>query len=390
MNKITYTAYLMFLFVAYIYTIAGVIPKEIAATFNIKDSDVVFAFTFFTIGTTSAIFINGILLDKLTPKREALVAFFLMITGMTGMILSHSIYIFSFFLMINGLGIGILVSFGNYLIINMYEKERAKKLNILNFYYSIGAVAGPFIAGYIIKYGKSISFAAGINRVWIYTYLVAIIGATVIFLLLITNDYSKLNKSNGKKSEEKTSEKWGVNVYIVAVAIFLYVMSEMTVNYWVVGYLQEKEGFSILSASKLLSVIWFFMMIGRFLSGKAVDYIKPEKYIIILGLIASMGVLNLAFPMNELTLWVAAAIIGIGYSGMYATILTYGTQQINEHSTKLMTFLITCGSAGSIISTPVSSIIKKNFGITSAIMVSFVAVFLSIVLITFTLKKKKI
>ena len=59
MKKITYTAYLMFLFVAYIYTIAGVIPKEIAATFNIKDSDVVFAFTFFTVGTTSAIFING-------------------------------------------------------------------------------------------------------------------------------------------------------------------------------------------------------------------------------------------------------------------------------------------------------------------------------------------
>jgi fucose permease len=29
----------------------------------------------------------------------------------------------------------------------MYEEERAKKLNMLNFYYSIGAVAGPFIAG---------------------------------------------------------------------------------------------------------------------------------------------------------------------------------------------------------------------------------------------------
>ena len=47
MKKITYTSYLMFLFIGYIFTIAGVIPQDIATTFGVKDSDVVFAFTFF-------------------------------------------------------------------------------------------------------------------------------------------------------------------------------------------------------------------------------------------------------------------------------------------------------------------------------------------------------
>ena len=297
MKRTTYTAYLMFLFIGYIFTIAGVIPQDIAATFAIKDSDVVFAFTFFIVGSTTAIFFNGFLLDKLTPKKEPIVSAILIFTGMIGMVSAPSIYLFTIFLTINGLGVGLLVSFGNYIIINMYEDDRAKKLNILNFYYSLGAVIGPFIAGYILKYGKiaakSEKFGIVKERVWIYIYIVAIIGAALIFILLITRDYTALKQNYEKKIEENRKEKWGKNVYIVGVAIFLYVMSEMTITYWIVIYLREKADFSIVAASQLLSVIWFFMMIGRFLSGKAVDYIKTEKYIVLLGITAAIGVLIL-------------------------------------------------------------------------------------------------
>ena len=191
-------------------------------------------------------------------------------------------------------------------------------------------------------------------------------------------------------TKENRKEKWGKNVYIDGVAIFLYVMSEMTITYWIVIYLREKADFSVVAASQLLSVIWFFMMIGRFLSGKAVDYIKTEKYIVLLGITAAIGVLILIVANFNVILWIAAAIVGIGYSGMYATILTYGTQQIKEHSNKLMTFYITCGSAGGIAATPLSSIVKKNLGITAAICISFISIGTVVILIILTLKKQKI
>lgn len=390
MKSITYTAYLMFLFIGYIFTVAGVIPQDIAETFGVKDADVVFVFTFFIVGTTSAIFLNGILLDKLTSKQESYISFMLIAIGIIGMISANSIYIFTFFLIINGLGVGLLVSFGNYLIINMYESERAKKLNILNFYYSLGAVTGPFIAGYILKYGKNVLKYEGlIKRVWIYIYFIGIIFLVLIFILLITRDYTVLKKQNKIKIRENIKEKWSISVYIIATAIFLYVMSEMTITYWIVTYLKEKSEFSIVAASQILAVIWFFMMLGRFLSGKAVDYIKSEKYIILLGSIAAIGVFILMHSTENLLLWIAAAITGIGYSGMYATILTYGTEQLKRHSNKLMTFYITCGSAGGIVATPLSSFIKKNFGITAAITVSFISITTVVLLIFLTVKINK-
>lgn len=387
MKRTTYTAYFMFLFIGYIFTIAGVVPQDIAVTFGVKDSDVVFAFTFFIVGTTSAILLNGVLLEKITPKQEAILSFGLMVTGMTGMITAPSIYLFTLFLLINGLGIGMLVSLGNYLIINMYEEERAKKLNILNFYYSLGAVAGPFIAGYILKYGKKYIIN---GKEWIYVYFPAIAGAAVIFLFLIYSDYSSIKKVE-KKADNVKRESWNWRVYIIGCAIFLYVMSEMTITYWIVIYLKETALFSILMASQLLSTIWFFMMIGRFLSGKAVDYIRPYNYVILLGVTASAGVLAMVLFKEKNILWIAAAVIGTGYSGMYATILTYGTHQVKEHSTKLMTFYITCGSAGGILATPLSSYIKKSCGITAAISVSFISVSIVVILVILTglLKKSK-
>ncbi len=75
MKKLTYGAYMLFIFTGYIFTIMGIVSKDIATTFGVTDADIIFRFMFFTIGSTSGIFLNGILLEKLSYKKEIIMAF---------------------------------------------------------------------------------------------------------------------------------------------------------------------------------------------------------------------------------------------------------------------------------------------------------------------------
>lgn len=375
MKKLTYTSYILFLFLGYIFTIVGVVSKNMALSFNVTDADIIFAFTFFTVGTTSAIFINGILLEKLSYKQEAVISFLLSLTGITGMVFSKNIFIFTLFLAINGLGIGMLVSLGNHIIITMYEKERVQKLNILNFFYSFGSVAGPIIAGYIVTYCH-----------WGVVY-----GVGVLFLLLITAlilSCSYKLEEHGKENGVESSEKWGKNIYFTAIAIFSYVLSEMIITYWVVAYVMERAGFTQIAGSKVLSVVWAAMTVGRFISGFATAKIEAKRYIQILGIIAAAGLVMILFSKDS-SVYIFAAVLGLGYSGLYATILSFGTHQIKGKSTKLMTFFITCGSAGGIVAAPLSGFIRKSIGIDGVITAALIFVIVLLTSITITSKSKE-
>lgn len=395
MKKLTYGAYMLFIFTGYIFTIMGIVSKDIATTFGVTDADIIFRFMFFTIGSTSGIFLNGILLEKLSYKKEIIMAFLFVVFGIIGIVLSNSLFLFALFMTISGLGVGFIVSLGNHVIISIYEKERVQKLNILNFFYSFGSVIGPLIAAEILKsingktdkvYGNLIYDIAN-HRNWGAVYIFGILILLIVSLFLISCK-AKINekeeKEENSESVGKKEEKWNIYIYMIAAAIFFYVLAEMIVTYWIVGFMVDIRGVDGFYAARALSCVWGAMTVGRFLSGYLTAKIKSKTYILILSFIALIGIIGLLF-MNGIYIYVAAAVLGLGYSGMYATILSFGTHQLKTRSTKLMTFLVSVGSAGSIAASPISGGIKKVFGIYTTL--SFAAVFILAVIILITFIK---
>lgn len=376
-QKITWISYLSFAFIGTIFMLQGVMKIEMAADFGVETYIMQSIFTIFTIADTLAIYLNKYFIRKMKLKKIILLAILFVFIGTLGVALSKNIISFSIFIFIYGFATGIFVSLGNYLIISMYNSERSQKLNMLNFSYAFGSLLTPGFAAWLTKYNVS----------WTIIFLGSLIFLLFITYLTINSNFEFIEIFEESKKEEQN--KIDLPVFMVGIAMFSYVNSEMVFNNWLVEYFVEK-GITLSNAKYSLSIYWIFIAIGRFLSGTLLKKIKTSKYILSFSLMAILSFLLLFIAKDIRYIFLIVALMGFAYSGLYANILSYGTE-LGGSSASRMTFYISMGSVGGIVSSPLSSIIRKSFGIDYCLTLAmfFILGIIICILFTFIFVSKK-
>ena len=359
--------YLLFMYIGISFNLAGVISMEIANTFRVDTAIIGYTFSLFSIGYSLAILGNGCLLDRVKLKSLMCVSLVITMFGIITAAYSINIQMFTIAIFTAGVGMGVLCSSGNYYMVCSFDdKERTSKLSILNFFYSFGAIVAPLAAGYLLEAGVS----------WSKVYLVSMICLVPVVLLTVTSSFrlAGAEQKNPANTRVSTDEQWGIAIYLIGAALFCYVISEMILTYWLVAYLIERYTLAVNEAGIGLSLFWFFMAGGRLLSGYAAGKISVVRFIMIcagLGFLTFGCMLTVSEPYLAMVL---VSVLGLSYAGLYPSILSYGTQQTAGASSKLMTFFITVGSAGGILSFVISSFLKQNSGITAALLLSVAAI----------------
>jgi MFS family permease len=92
--------------------------------------------------------------------------------------------------------------------------------------------------------------------------------------------------------------------------------------------------------------------------------------------LAFVSYIGFLLSVNPVSCAVFIAMMGLGCSGLYASILSYGSQQAAP-SPRLTTFLVSIGCAGGVLSYLLSSLMNQLFGLTVAM--AFGAVLLGVV-----------
>jgi MFS family permease len=115
---------------------------------------------------------------------------------------------------------------------------------------------------------------------------------------------------------------------------------------------------------------------------------KVYQFIIGSSVIALVSYLFLFFTDNTAAIFILIAIMGTGYAALYASILSYGMDQLLYNSPKLMSILVLSGTMGAILALPLSSFFVNNFGLLTALLIGLVFLVLVIVSIYLTLKDK--
>jgi fucose permease len=343
------------------FSMAGVITKPVADHFAVDTALVGYSFTLFTVGYSAAIFGNGLLLEKIDLRKETLAACGLAALSILGATAWPALSAFSFFIFIYGVSLGILCSISYYLVVNMYgEAARAAKLNILNFFFSVGAIAAPILAGLALRQGVS----------WQWLYL-----ATLLLLVGVAGvawvQRRFAVRYNRPAVEAATyNDVWGRRIYISGLALFCYVVSEMIFGYWVVIYMIEVRGIDVALAGASLSIFWTFMAGGRLITGVVVARMNVITFLTVNSALAFAAFAAMLLTADAYVAVALVALMGLGYSGLYATIVSYGTLQLRRPSSRLTTFFLTIGSAGGILSFILSSFLKQNYGITFTLAVA--------------------
>lgn len=353
MKKITFLGYLSFFFIGVFMNLLGVSLISMGKTFETDTAIIGYVYTSFAAFSTIAILLNGKLLNKVNLKKEKIIAIYVSGLGIVLLTMTDSLIFFGIGCALVGIGVGLLTSIINYIIIHNFEgSERSAKLNLANFYYSVGAIISPYFAGIIIK-----------NKIgwqWNYRFVIIIV-LTMLYLTLTSNfNIKKTIKVNEIKN---MSNKWNLRFFVICILLFCYVMTEMIFTQWIVTYLNKTHRIEIDSAGFALSIFWVSMMVGRYLSNHFVKIFKLTKYIISSSVIAFVAFSLVFFVESYVFILVLVLFMGLGFSGLYASTISYGTNQQNNPSPMLMTFIITCGSIGGILSSPLASFIKRNLGI---------------------------
>ena len=363
-NRLTWLAYFIFIMLGMFFISQGVLIINVAKTYGVSLPFLGYLLFIPALMQAASTYINGYLLDRVNLKYEILIGLICVVFSVV-CIASGYLPLLITGLFPLGVGYGLLSSIPNYMIITLHPKDKFKKLNYLNFFFSIGGISGPFIIGQLLE----------VNIDWRIVILLSLVLFAFMFFYVAKIPFNKIvNSENGDNgNQEKVKEKdvenssirmkWNISVYLIAGAMLAYVLSEVIFSSWIVAYLKLSYGYSIVKASLGLTVFWIFITFGRFVADKIGSYMKIYQFVLASSFLAFIAYLLLFFTTNITFIFIIVALMGLGYASLYASIFSYGMDQMDKSCPRVMSFFIICGSIGNILAMPISSFFVNKFSI---------------------------
>ncbi|MBM7866934.1 MFS transporter [Heliobacterium gestii] len=372
-KRITALAFMIFLFNGVICMLPGVVVIAVAKSFHVETHVIGYIYTLFVLGNAAAVQLNGKLLDKVDIRWELIGASVVTLFSVAMMTVTESLVLFAVMMLFFGLANGLYISAASYFIVSLYEdKNRSAKMSLLHFFFSAGAIVSPLSAGLLLERGVS----------WQTIYLYAL-SLLILLLIIIWITPVQVRQQEGQKAAP-SKERWEWTIYAVAMSLFCYLIAEGSFLFWAPTYFVEYLHTDAAKAGSLLSLFWLFMAVGRGLSGIVLKKIAVETYILACSFFAFTASMVVLYSANFFLLIIAISGMGLGFSGLYAAILSYGTQQRPYPSARLMSMIMTAGYIGGMTASPFSSFLKQQLDLKASLTIaeSFMALVFALIGVT--------
>lgn len=279
-----------------------------------------------------------------------------------------------FMTLVGGVG-GVIESLTADIIAELNKEHESFYLNFTQVFFGIGALVGPLAAGFLDGKGYN----------WRTMFDVAALIGLVSTILLIFFKTDKL-----KQQEELHIKDIGQVFKIkefnfMIVAMILYVGGEIGVWGWISTLLKQEYKISPLKSSASVALFWGFMIIGRMITAKLTNRMKLRQIILLLSISGTVFTLLIAFTKTEVLVWVLLALIGLSYSGIWATILAYSKRISGKYATSSFYIVVAAGGVGGMIFPYFLGVIGKASSISMTLgMISIIM--LGIVVLTLACK----
>ena len=304
---LTYAAYASFVPIGIATVLLGPLLPILSAQWSLNYAQAGALFTAQYIASTCAVALSGALVSRrgfLFPIKAGLVLLFLglasMFTGSRGLgIVCICVY---------GAGLGVAVPPANLLVANANPERRGAALNLLNFFWSTGAVACPFI----------VATAARLHHVALFLIVVAVfsLAIAVVIALLHTTSFEVESTPDAGGLLSLARLHFGPFL-VLGLLFFLYVGTENAFGGWVASF--SKSLGSITPSFAVMTPSFFYasLMVGRWVAPALLRRIS-EVRIAQAGLIlALLGSSSLIVSRGALGVVLSACGTGLGLSSVY-------------------------------------------------------------------------
>jgi fucose permease len=333
------TAAILAIFVyGMIASVAGTIVPDVSKRFGLTPEQIGNVFLAQAIGLIIASVSVGPLLDNKGKKTGLLLGFVLIAIALFAVPNSTSYYMIMPFMLLLGLGGGIIVTAANALVSDISEERRASTLNLLNLFFGLGGLATPFIGANLLNH-NTIALC----------YLIA--GLTVATLVLhAATSMPGPTGERGFKFSEAGALLGRPALFLLSLLLFLYVSCEVGVWNWLPKHL-EAQGIAPGTALNILSLGFALgLLIGRVVVSRILIKVAAPKvtlYAAVLMAITTYGMLQ----TNDAT--IAAVLVffaGVAMAPVFPTTLAMVGDAFPRMTATAMGIAITSGWIGLAVS----------------------------------------
>jgi len=380
--RLTWISFFSYALTGALVIVTGMVMGNIAQYFNLPISSMSNTFTFLNAGILVSIFLNAWLMEIIALKRQLIFGFFLMLIAIVGLMNSHSLAVFSGCMFILGVVSGITMSIGTFLITHLYEgRQRGSRLLFTDSFFSMAGTLFPIIAAALL--------ARSIAWYWVYACIGVLYIA--IFVLTLMSDFPKLGNDAPKAAQSVKKEKWGIGVLFLSVAALCYILGQLGFIQWVPTYAAKQFNMDITQAGSLVSNFWTAYMVGMWVFSAVLRFFDLQRIVTILA--AASTLLMYLFISTSDAAMLHYYILGLGFvsSAIYTTLITLGSQQTKVSSPKLVNFILTCGTVGTMLTFVVTGPIVAKSGEHAALATAnglYLVVFVMCLLLGFVTKHR--
>ncbi|WP_446029687.1 MFS transporter TsgA [Lelliottia amnigena] len=349
--KLTWISFFSYALTGALVIVTGMVMGDIATYFQLPVSSMSNTFTFLNAGILISIFLNAWLMEIVPLKTQLRFGFVLMVAAVAGLMVSHSIALFSASMFVLGLVSGITMSIGTFLITHMYEgRQRGARLLFTDSFFSMAGMIFPMVAAVLL--------ARSIEWYWVYACIGLVYVA--IFVLTFGCEFPVLGQKAEQSEQPVAKEKWGIGVLFLSVAALCYILGQLGFISWVPEY-AKGLGMSLNDAGKLVSDFWMSYMFGMWAFSFILRFFDLQR---ILTVLAGLATVLMYLFINGAPEHMAWFILTLGFfsSAIYTSIITLGSLQTKVASPKLVNFVLTCGTIGTMLTFVVTGPIVAHSG----------------------------
>ncbi|HEX4758774.1 MAG TPA: sugar MFS transporter [Terracidiphilus sp.] len=317
-------------------------------------------------------------IEKVGYKRTMVISLLVMACGAllflpAANMVSFPMTLFAIFILASGV-CGLQTSANPYVSILGPEHSAPARLTLAQAFNSIGSFAAPWVAGVFILSGSNLAADAHATAHMLQGPYIAIAAALLLLSFAVmmmhlpaitgTRDFRPGDVASGRSIWSYSHTVLGM------VGIFFYVGLEIALAAITIQFCLSQGMTKVETASLMVSLFYFGMMVGRLLGSFIMVWIKAEKLLVLLG---GLGVALLLTAMfTHGTVAIACLVLtGIANSVMYPNIFALGIAELGPLTSK-GSGVITIGNVGGAILPPLFGFVADRVGIQYAFFIPIV------------------
>jgi len=352
-KALTFAAYASFVPIGIATVLLGPMLPTLSARWSLNYAQAGALFTAQYLASTLAVALSGVLVSR-WGFRFAIKTGLLLMSAGVGLLLAGPKVLGILCVGAYGAGLGLAVPAANLLVAEVNPGRRSATLNILNFCWSAGAVACPFLV------------AAAVKSHQVPLFLASVAGFALVVAIGIAVMPSSIVEPSVRRDAERTKAPaipWGHSALLILAALFfLYVGVENGFGGWVASYSKSLGTLTPTMALMTPSFFYAAMMLGRWLAPMLLR-LANEIRLVQVGLLvacAGMGGLVLSHGLRGVVL--SACLAGLGLSYVYPITISLLSREFGSASARLGSIMFTLSNIGGGLMPWMVGVSSNHFG----------------------------